>query len=723
MAPERLKGRRASAQSDLWSLGLSLGTAVLGDDFMSQASTEFEQLDLARKARSTLAQATTISTELTDFLHQCLSRDPARRPALRNLMKHPFLKNRRGWASKCPEVKLSMKLRKRQQREEVHAIGTDAVLRALCQARADDNLIGSRVDPEVAADLAFELGVTPKSLVRNVEKRTCKLIRRRGGGTAGVSDSGGDDEDTRSLRSGYSGGLMGGGIASDAARRRRRKRELRGASCLEEEKWEGDTAVDANRSVGDGRVSLNLCEISESSLSPSGSPPAPEIERPQAIGQGAPIATVGDSSADHPARSPGTPNSRVVKTTGELSTAGGSTATPFRNRNNGASSRKGSRRAVEMSSAVRLTPHKRRGEKRASKMMKHGPGCEADVARRSRGRRERARGTHSAGELGAQAQDSVQKGISSGNVGEILESESHDDGQDGGHVRESGRGFGRRSLPGQRKAVEKPRTATSRTLPSRTDVSQRTMRGVYQLADEMRAEMTVSDRIHRFRVYPGCFSGREAVQWMLDGSHASSRFEAEKLGNEMMKASAFQHILNSHMFEDSCVYYQFIDDKAPPPPARGGRRLRQIARVVRKQVARKLVPSGGGAGTGAHAGGVETRAGAGHGSGNLDGTRTVEGSDSGHSIEGPSMSSSTESSSGRGAPVVGCSERYPSIGDTGHHGSGKNGRETLPPRLPQSSSLERSKHRRGRHKRKAGKSQLRRFSSSMSTATVPETPY
>ncbi|CAN0500576.1 unnamed protein product, partial [Ectocarpus sp. 8 AP-2014] len=91
------------------------------------------------------------------------------------------------------------------------------------------------------------------------------------------------------------------------------------------------------------------------------------------------------------------------------------------------------------------------------------------------------------------------------------------------------------------------------------------MRGVFQLADEMKAQIAVRDRVHRLRVYPRCFSGREAVQWMLDGCHASSVMEAENIGNEMMKASVFQHIQNSHVFEDSSVYYQFTDGDTPPP--------------------------------------------------------------------------------------------------------------------------------------------------------------
>lgn len=119
----------------------------------------------------------------------------------------------------------------------------------------------------------------------------------------------------------------------------------------------------------------------------------------------------------------------------------------------------------------------------------------------------------------------------------------------------------------------------SRMLPSRSKLLRAT-RHVFQLADKMKTDLKVKDRIHRLRVYKECFSGREAVQWMIANGHASSVNEAERLGNEMMKNGVFEHISNSHLFEDSSVLYRFSDGEELPRPASGGRRIGQMARVV-----------------------------------------------------------------------------------------------------------------------------------------------
>lgn len=690
MAPERLKGGCATAQSDLWSLGLSLATAVLGDSFVIQGSNEFEQLDLAGRARRTLAKATTLSAELTDFLHQCLSRDPARRPALRDLMGHPFLNQRHEWTAKCPEVARGIRDRKRRQREEASALSTDAVLNALCQARAEDNLGDSRVDPATAADLAYELGVTAKSLVRNVHRRTQELILELNGGD--VSDSGGESvgvgervgRQDGSIDSGDGGGCQGGkkargGIVGDWGRRRH--------VCH-------SSSVHGATGGGDGVDSVDLCMDSDGSLSPLGSPRSVSagVGRAQKMAPMATVNSIGSSSFPLV-----TPRNRLAAVASGTTGFGRADASSKASRNN-------SRRALEISSGVKLTPNKRRGERRCLQTRRNGSCCEVDGARRSRGRRERERGNTSSassrhhhsscGQQEAKQVDGSGSDCCSKKTGDCRRSLAH------------------------RRVEEKPRTAASRTLPSRSHVSLRSMRGVFQLADQMKAEVTVRDRLHRLRVYPDCFSGREAVQWMLEGGHASSVMEAEKLGNEMMKASVFQHILNSHVFEDSSVFYQFTDGETPPPPARGGRRLRQIARVVRGHVARKLVYNGGAGGNGDN---FEA---------NLEGI-LKEAADSECTSKRCVYPGEKESLSRRVAVSSSARTNPPSerssreVSKTAVSSArpplSKAGRKKAPPRLPVSSSIDRSKHRR-RGRGGQGQSQLRRFSSSMSTATVPETP-
>ncbi|CBJ48974.1 conserved unknown protein [Ectocarpus siliculosus] len=728
MAPERLKGHRATAQSDLWSLGLSLATAAFGDDFISQGSNQFVQLDMACRVRRRLSKTTTLSAELMDFLHSCLSRDPARRPALRDLMKHPFLSQRQNWQAKCPEVALAMQDRKRLQSGDVSAI--EEVLDALCHVRAEENLIGTSFDPATAADLAYELGVTTDSLVRDVHRRTLEFIRERGGGSGsgsgssgslsssgGVSDSGDENGDEMRSRDSDGGedrwrtisGGGGGGIAGDEARRRRRRPAAR-----DDAGGDGGGETREERPVhrgGEGRR--------EESCSPRPEPP------PQAAAAAAadaltlamdmiPTATrEGDGSIP---RSGGN-NAYPLVTPRDRPTRGGATGgAGFGGRHSTvvSSNTRSRRRALEMSPAVKLTPHKRRGERKASQTKRNGSSCVANGTRRAGRGREKEReataaaaGTEPETSISGSPQEQATEVVTAAAETAVEGLYARVTGTDRDHQRfreagaatVAGPGAGhvgaaaaaaagvasagitaadglpscrdnlvhtaacRRSWERKCKRNSRPRTASSRTLPSRADVRTRSMRGVFQLADEMKAQIAVRDRVHRLRVYPRCFSGREAVQWMLDGCHASSVMEAENIGNEMMKASVFQHILNSHVFEDSSVYYQFTDGDTPPPPSRGSRRLRQIARVVGGHVARRLVPSGGGAG-GIGAADCICPVAPGNGSGLANQHQASRPGDRGSKVK--------RRSRGRGSQSV---------------------------------------------------LQLRRFSSSMSTLTVPETPY
>eukprot|EP00752_Nemacystus_decipiens_P006939 g6229.t1 len=772
MAPERLKGHRATAQSDLWSFGLSLATAALGDDFIIQGTTQFMQLDIANDVKKTLSKTTTLSDELRDFLTLCLSKNPARRPTLRALMMHRFLEQRHDWQAKCPEVVVAVRGRKRQRLQESrdpYTMTTGEILDALCRVRAEENLVDSSFDPATAADLAYELDVTPEFLVRDLHRRTLEFIKERdtgssvggesvGGvsissGLSGVSDSGGENENEdqvvsgqRSRRGGTGNGDGGGGIgddyrrgiaaASSAARRRRR------------------TSAAGSDGAREGRPYSSSSSSGRGRQDGSHSPPPPP--GPAAIADGQQVAmdvvtttpSVGGGMGDRSGNTvypPVTPRNRP--TTGYPNGACG-----FGGAHQSASSKRSRRRAMEMTSAVKLTPHKRRGEKKASQTKRNGSYCAAD-ARRSGRRRERERHmtastepenpmpvpvsgspqeSSTAAVATAEARGAVetatvaeavaaapsarghssQGGATSNTSAAAVSSGSSSaagvSGGGGGTARQEGGCHSaecRRSLERKSKRDSKPRTAASRTLPSRNDVRMRSMRAMSRLADEMKAEIKVRDRVHRFRVYPKCFSGREAVQWMLDGSHASSVDEAEKIGNEMMKASVFQHILNSHLFEDSSVYYQFTDGETPPPPSRGSRRLRQIARVVGGNVARRLVHGGG------RAAGVPATADVNGGSGS--GGRPASGL-----AAGAGNVQAAGVGEGNSCTCCEAGKRNSFTRD----GIARRQQQQQPlPKLAERSNLNRRSRGRGANTNTT--SQLRRFSSSVSTLTVPETPY
>ena len=797
MAPERLKGRGATAQSDLWSLGLSFATAVLGDDFLKHADSQFAQLDVASSVKRTLARVTTISEDFKKFLHLCLSKHPAHRPALRELMGHPFLDRRHGWQAKCPEVAVAVRDRKRLHglnSGDADAMSTEEVLDRLCRVRAEMNLVDSSFDPGTAADLAAELGVTAPFLVRNVHRRTLEFIRQHGGSGSGsgsgagggISDSGGENEG----EAGGDGGTRetaSAGIASASARRRRRRSH------------DGRTAGNHDRDSGGGEERRRSGERRDGGRSPPPPPPPPPPLPPvppegctASAMEVVPTATADDVSSECSSRSNAFP---LVTPRNRPTTAGGSTGTAgFGGPSGGgrsvtASSRRSRRRAMEMTSAVKLTPHKRRGEKKASQTKRNGSRCAAGGPRRSGRRRERERhATAGAGAgAGAVACDDAEPGdpspeapkedprpaegmapaerVAPAEGDAPAEGEAPVDGAgtetaEGAPAPEAaasaprrhskerssrsptaatassstasvGGGGGasdyaqgepgfttdvaarRRSWQRKSKKDNKSRASSSRTLTGGTDRRARTMRDVFELADEMKAQIAVRDRVHRLRVYPDCFSGREAVQWMLDGSHASTVKEAENLGNEMMKASVFQHILNSHVFEDSSVFYQFTDGETPPPPSRGGRRVRQIVRAFGGSVARRLVHSSGGGGNGGGGGG-----------GGGGGTSSAVGGSGGGPASG--HGAGVEAAQGTPADRVQGGERR--RGDVAHPAAvnrtsfSRGGTA----QLQQQQDLSRPGDRNSKIKRRSrgrGSVPLHRFSSSVSTLTVPETPY
>lgn len=580
MAPERLKGRPATAQSDLWSLGLTLATAALGENPICKASSEFEQTELADRAEKTIRKERSLSPELADFLCKCLARNRTHRPALSELMQHEFLKHRIGWEQNCPEVAMAMRDRKRQQREDASALSTEAVLDALCQARAEDNIMGarSRVDTTTAADLAYELGVTPQSLVKRVRQRTQQLIRcnRRGngcpcGGHFGDGPAGG-------------GHGLGGRVT------------LTGAACFEAYTCGSSGSADSSGSrficIGDG---LDMSPGSSSTLcglSPMASPPflstpsSAQDSLRQHIAEhaaklvaamgttAAPIATVPSTPRTNPAVRSGAPE---IMTKVDMAAVAGAAAqtpltaagTPAADVTNAVASalpevaRTPKRKPIELSSSVRLTPDKRRDERvRRSSRTKGNETPGRDL----RGRRSRAHRHHRS--------RGREHGVDGGGDGEANRScaATTSRGGDRGTV-------GRRSS--SRREEEGPRTAVSRMLRSRSKV--RSTRLVFTVADKMKEDLKLKDRIHGLQVYKNCFSGREAVRWMLGKGHASSVNEATQLGNEMMNSGVFEHISNSHLFEDSSVLYRFSDGQALPLPASGGRRFGQIARVVMKK--------------------------------------------------------------------------------------------------------------------------------------------
>lgn len=95
-------------------------------------------------------------------------------------------------------------------------------------------------------------------------------------------------------------------------------------------------------------------------------------------------------------------------------------------------------------------------------------------------------------------------------------------------------------------------------------IAQATIPNFFELFKAMRDQSTgivVQDRKWRFRTFPKCFIGSEAVSWIAEHIK-SSRQEAIKLGQRFIDAGVFHHVVRAHDFEDQYLFYRWHSDDA-----------------------------------------------------------------------------------------------------------------------------------------------------------------
>jgi small-conductance mechanosensitive channel len=73
--------------------------------------------------------------------------------------------------------------------------------------------------------------------------------------------------------------------------------------------------------------------------------------------------------------------------------------------------------------------------------------------------------------------------------------------------------------------------------------------------------LEVADRRHLLTVYPRCFVGREAVDWM-ERREGLVREEAVRVGQKLVERGAIHHVLDEHPFRDGNFFYRFHADEA-----------------------------------------------------------------------------------------------------------------------------------------------------------------
>jgi len=92
MAPELIRGQKYDQKVDLWSLGIMVMEMAEGEPPYMEFPPLRALFLITTKGIPGLKQPDIWSSEFSDFISQCLKKDPVERPDAEVLLKHPYLK-------------------------------------------------------------------------------------------------------------------------------------------------------------------------------------------------------------------------------------------------------------------------------------------------------------------------------------------------------------------------------------------------------------------------------------------------------------------------------------------------------------------------------------------------------------------------------------------------------------------------------------------------------
>ena len=83
------------------------------------------------------------------------------------------------------------------------------------------------------------------------------------------------------------------------------------------------------------------------------------------------------------------------------------------------------------------------------------------------------------------------------------------------------------------------------------------------LAARVKQVLDIRDRKYGFpsKTYLKCFVGREAVSRLIEEGIAGDEEDAVRIGNMMLNAGVFHHVLDAHPFENANLFYRFVSDE------------------------------------------------------------------------------------------------------------------------------------------------------------------
>ncbi|KAI8813679.1 mitogen activated protein kinase, partial [Cladochytrium replicatum] len=91
MAPEVITGADYGTEADIWSLGITVIEMIEGVPPLSEVHPMRALFKIPVLPSPKLSDPQNYSSELSDFIFQCLIKDPQTRPTARSLLCHPFV--------------------------------------------------------------------------------------------------------------------------------------------------------------------------------------------------------------------------------------------------------------------------------------------------------------------------------------------------------------------------------------------------------------------------------------------------------------------------------------------------------------------------------------------------------------------------------------------------------------------------------------------------------
>lgn len=70
----------------------------------------------------------------------------------------------------------------------------------------------------------------------------------------------------------------------------------------------------------------------------------------------------------------------------------------------------------------------------------------------------------------------------------------------------------------------------------------------------------IKNRRYNLRIYPNCFIGSEAVEWMINNLNLSTE-QAIKLGQRLIDEKFIHHVRDQHNFQNEYLFYRFYWDE------------------------------------------------------------------------------------------------------------------------------------------------------------------